>query len=860
MKTQVVFLGILATLSVLACSAQMPEPVQAQRVESKGLVIEASFPDEESRTDIAGGVSRWEAGDAITVFYGGQSYRYTTATGGETAVFTSENGIPSYDANQSLTAWYPEIVEEGKICVPAVSTITFLPGTQANAARSPLVGSTDGLKSSGRLTLRFKNLCSVLELRLDASALTEKAQSMTLEPASPTGFEGYLAFDGSANPSTLALTPSSTSSSVQIDLPSTTDLQQAMTLKIPLGRFVSPAGLKLTLTTDAGTYEKTIFKNDGFSSYSVNEGRTVLKHVMKPLSAFSAAPQSLSVLGIGNSFTMDSMHYLYHLLKQAGVENVNISYLYYGGCMLSTHAEKFTSNSEFYIYYTNTGGTWHVNEQYRPLAALDERDWDVIVMQQVSGYSGKPETYEPYLTQLLDIVRAHRPNSRLAWHMTWAYQANSTHSSFPEYGSDQMTMYNAILNAYREKVLPHSEFSLLIPTGTAIQNLRTSYFGDNLTRDGYHMSLKVGRLLCAMTWAKALTGCRMDDLTWTPSDYSYTLTDLKAMREAAAAAVAAPFVVTPSSYPEGIPTPDLEDFLRARGYDASHYRVLDVPMVKFAYYNSSDRGYVSYLLTEENSTATNLHQFVATHLFFKNQLPEGTLIILKEDGYQYRPEGWTALDAVNTSSTRPANVSEQLVEVNSAWWGSWKYRGFNVSKNPRSELSESAAEECMAAFAILTPKKVIPSSDWVSFLATKGYDASRYMMLEPGYVKYAYYNSSDRGYVSYLLTSENSSAANLNEFIATRVFSRAELPVGSLIALKDAAYKYRPEGWTALSTVNSPSDRPANVTSSVVEATGAWWGSWNYRAFNVSKASGGVLSESEVLEASDAFAVFVPVN
>ena len=26
-------------------------------------------------------------------------------------------------------------------------------------------------------------------------------------------------------------------------------------------------------------------------------------------------------------------------------------------------------------------------------------------------------------------------------------------------------------------------------TGTAIQNIRTSYIGDNLTRDGYHLSI-----------------------------------------------------------------------------------------------------------------------------------------------------------------------------------------------------------------------------------------------------------------------------------------------------------------------------------------------------------------------------------
>ncbi len=41
-----------------------------------------------------------------------------------------------------------------------------------------------------------------------------------------------------------------------------------------------------------------------------------------------------------------------------------------------------------------------------------------------------------------------------------------------------------------------------LPTaGTAIQNLRTSYMGDTLTRDGYHLEVNTGRYTVSMTWA-----------------------------------------------------------------------------------------------------------------------------------------------------------------------------------------------------------------------------------------------------------------------------------------------------------------------------------------------------------------------
>ena len=65
--------------------------------------------------------------------------------------------------------------------------------------------------------------------------------------------------------------------------------------------------------------------------------------------------------------------------------------------------------------------------------------------------------------------------------MTWAYQADSTHSGFNNYGKDQMTMYNAIVNAAQTKIVTNDNIEIIIPVGTAVQNVRTSYIGDTLT-------------------------------------------------------------------------------------------------------------------------------------------------------------------------------------------------------------------------------------------------------------------------------------------------------------------------------------------------------------------------------------------
>lgn len=39
---------------------------------------------------------------------------------------------------------------------------------------------------------------------------------------------------------------------------------------------------------------------------------------------------------------------------------------------------------------------------------------------------------------------------------------------------------------------------MIIPTGTAIQNARTSFVGDHMNRDGYHLDLKIGRYTAAL--------------------------------------------------------------------------------------------------------------------------------------------------------------------------------------------------------------------------------------------------------------------------------------------------------------------------------------------------------------------------
>lgn len=275
-----------------AHSPELAEPVRGTGYEdADGLVIVAACPPA-TRTDIEEGKSTWEAGDRITVVYDGAAYEYTAAEAGPTTAFTSEAGIADYDASKPLTAYYPATTAEGVVSVEAERTIALDAESQSNPARAPLVGlPTSGNLAEGALEVTFRNIFSVIELRIDAGELASAAQSLTVEPADEAAFEGFLSFEGTVDPETLALTPAEngTGNSLIFNFAEGVDLTKPQTIKFPVGRFRSEAGLRLTLgTADGKSYSKNIYKT-GITSYAEQGGVFRAKHMAKALYAF--APQ-----------------------------------------------------------------------------------------------------------------------------------------------------------------------------------------------------------------------------------------------------------------------------------------------------------------------------------------------------------------------------------------------------------------------------------------------------------------------------------------------------------------------------------------------------------------------------------------
>ena len=225
--------------------------------------------------------------------------------------------------------------------------------------------------------------------------------------------------------------------------------------------------------------------------------------------AFAGKP--LKLLAIGNSFSEDAIEQnLFELAAAAGHQMV-IGNMYIGGCSLEKHWGNAQGNKPDYNYRKiEVDGKMTRTANYTLDKALRDEQWDYVSLQQVSQLSGMYSSFQPHLDSLIAYVRARVPaTTKLIWHVTWAYAQNSTHGGFANYDRNQDKMYRAIVEGAQRLKKENAQFSLFIPVGTAIQNARTSFVGDHLNRDGFHLDLVLGRYTAACTWFECLFGTKV---------------------------------------------------------------------------------------------------------------------------------------------------------------------------------------------------------------------------------------------------------------------------------------------------------------------------------------------------------------
>ncbi len=451
---------------------------------------------------------------------------------------------------------------------------------------------------------------------------------------------------------------------------------------------------------------------EGTITFSSKTDPNVKATVTLTQKAANVDPHTLKLLAVANSAFEDAMQDIYPVMTALGYTNLKVAYFQVDE-NLDSQAEKISAeNATLKYFYTDAEGAWN-NTDTLVTDILAPDDWDYVILGQTIADGGKGATFDAGITKIVETVRKSCEYVPFVWYMTWAYQASSTNAGFKAYDNSQADMYDAIVSAVKSNIEGKADFEKIIPVGTAIQNLRTSFFEDNLTSNGVNLSVNIGRLTAALTTAKAITGKSIDDVSYTfnPERYKYESYYLPAIKEAVNSAIDNPFKVTESvNYlPRKTKLADAvgaKNMITAAGFNPADYVEVPITIIHNAYFASTE---TSNLKTGFNGTAAsdaNLNKFASTHIFPKDQIPIGTLIVVME-GYQYRPDAWTALNAVTASGSRPGNVTAGVVEVTDAWWGSFKYRAFNIAREGAPELTDFDQNALDGIFGIFIPKSVL---------------------------------------------------------------------------------------------------------------------------------------------------------
>ena len=201
---------------------------------------------------------------------------------------------------------------------------------------------------------------------------------------------------------------------------------------------------------------------------------------------------------------------------------VECAVAYHGGASLYQHYANIGTN--FYTYWYTDEQIWKSESSKSLEYIVKAQNWDYIIFQQGSSDSGKFDTYEPYLSNLIKYVSGlidHK--TKICFNMTQPYALG--YSGLSVYSDSQDVMYASIEDATKN-VYTSVGIETIIPVGIAIQLARQttlnsygSYSQGQLSSDGTHLDGGIGRLVAGYTWIMALLRDELNLSIWNSHFY-----------------------------------------------------------------------------------------------------------------------------------------------------------------------------------------------------------------------------------------------------------------------------------------------------------------------------------------------------
>lgn len=339
-----------------------------------------------------------------------------------------------------------------------------------------------------------------------------------------------------------------------------------------------------TASGKVGTYNKGTYKYDLYPETDVvkylgkdgSSGKATYKNVTYDIATGDTPVQpdpdlnvtaSFRIFFIGNSFTKDAVEHLPGILAAAGIKDVQMVHMYYGGRTIPEYNDGWSTSTDYHCYVCNPGKTGWTDISGKSLATVAATGkWDIVTIQEHTGRQlawGWTTTEKNAVQGLVDKVKAAQAKNggspKLYYILSQAYfnLSKAQNVSKPFSTTDGMW---TIIAAQGKTAVETCGFDGVISTGAMLQNLRTSSLNNSngLTRDGYHMDYGISRYGASCTVFETVIGpfngnIKLDNNSYrysksstTDGSWSTPVTDASApiALQAARYAIAKPYEVT----------------------------------------------------------------------------------------------------------------------------------------------------------------------------------------------------------------------------------------------------------------------------------------------------------------------------
>ena len=259
----------------------------------------------------------------------------------------------------------------------------------------------------------------------------------------------------------------------------------------------------------------------------------IFKRIIPGLNRFE---KSIRILGIGSSYTRDSIHWLWRILKEAGYNNVIV-----GGAILldSTLRQIYNARDDSRFTYRKweTSHIYTDNSNCTLGTILSDEPWDVVVFQQQSDYAGQlwgyftdaTNPYKPdHVFNFNDFVSYVKntianPSLRIGLNATWSHAHGYEGNNFRVwYVGVPDIQHNAVQRTIPKVADAAIQCNFIVNTGAAVklarQNPILSQIGIELTRnDKNHIARGIPSYMAGMVYANVICGVGVEDLEWFPT-------------------------------------------------------------------------------------------------------------------------------------------------------------------------------------------------------------------------------------------------------------------------------------------------------------------------------------------------------